>query len=173
MIKNIDTIKLKNFFLGNFKKSILFFLPYLLVSVVIFCICYFTNWYTSWGVVDGYGWSNNILLNNFFGWINISVDKKFYPYIFGLFYFFISVPIQEFVFRVIFLQFIKNKYQFVIINSIVFTLIHIYYMKPLALIMVFIMSILISLDYFKNRSFTTICLFHFLMASFAFTLNLA
>ena len=159
--------------MSNFINSIKFFAPYTLVSLLFFCVLYFTGLYHNFGTIEGYGWSNSLLLNKFFGFIGYFPPKYLYPYIFGLFYFVISVPFQELLFRVVPRLFISQKWVYIWLTSIVFTLCHIYYMQPFSLIMVFGMGILMAFDYWNNRSFWSICIFHFLMACMTFTLNLA
>ena len=154
-------------------KSIKFFLPYSIVSIVIFIILYFTGIYQNFGVVDGYGWSNSILLDKFFTVINYFPPRSYYSFIFAIFYFILSVPLQELLFRVLPKLVFKQKWLYVWLTSTVFALCHVYYMQPFALVMVFGMGILIALDYWDNDNFWAICAFHALTASIAFTLNLA
>ncbi len=159
--------------MSNFVNSIKFFAPYTIVSTLIFCGLYFTGLYQIFGTVEGYGWSNSVLLNRFFEFIGYFPPKYLYPYIFGVFYFVISVPFQEWVFRVVPKIFITQKWVYIWLTSIIFTLCHIYYLQPFGLVMVFGMGVLTGLDYWNNRNFWTICAFHGITASMAFTLNLA
>lgn len=159
--------------MSNINQSLKFFTPYSLIAVAIFAALYLTGIYQSFGVVEGYGWSNSILLNKFFASINYFPPKSSYPIIFAAFYFVISVPLQELLFRALPKMLITKKWLYVWLTSAVFALCHIYYMQLFALLMVFGMGFLTALDYWNNRNFWAICAFHALTASIAFTLNLA
>jgi hypothetical protein len=166
-------MSLRSFWLGDWKASTKFLLPYTIFGTIVFVVVYTLGWHNSLGTVEGYGWSNSKLLDFWFGVLNLKVPKEFYPWFFAAYYFLFSVPIQEYLFRVLPLKFIKNPLVYIWIINIGFTFLHIYYMKPISLILVFGMGVLVSIDYLKNRSFLNICLFHFLLAAIAFTLNLA
>ena len=153
--------------------SIKFFTPYILLSIIIFLIVYFAGLSKYLGAVDGYGWSNSILLDRVFGFLNLSVPKQYYTFCFVVFYFVISVPLQEYVFRVLPLKFFQSKAKYIIITSLIFMLCHLYYMQLPGLILTGGMGILLSIDYHNNRSFWILCFIHALFASLAFTLGLA
>jgi hypothetical protein len=153
--------------------SIKFFTPYAILSILAFLVIYFSGISKYLGEVDGYGWSNSILLDKVFGFLSIKVPKEYYMICFVIFYFIISVPLQEYVFRILPLRFFQSKTKYVIITSIVFMLCHIYYMQLPGLILTGGMGILLSIDYYNNRNFWVICIIHALFASMAFTLGLA
>jgi Type II CAAX prenyl endopeptidase Rce1-like len=153
--------------------SIKFFTPYLILSVLFFAIIYFTGISKYLGAVEGYGWSNSILLDRVFRFLNVKVAREYYTICFVIFYFIISVPLQEFVFRVLPLKFMKSKVKYFTITSIIFMLCHLYYMQLPGLIMTGGMGILLSIDYYNNRNLWIICIIHALFASMAFTLGLA
>jgi hypothetical protein len=153
--------------------SIKFFTPYIILATIAFMIIYTTGVNKYLGAVDGYGWSNSILLDRVFGFLNITVARQYYTICFVIFYFIISVPLQECVFRVLPKRFINSKLQYVAITSIVFMLCHVYYMQLLGLILTGGMGVLLSIDYWNNRNFWVICIIHALFASMAFTLGLA
>ena len=153
--------------------SIKFFTPYVLLSITIFLIVYFAGWSKYLGAVEGYGWSNSILLDRVFGFLNLSVPKQYYTFYFVIFYFVISVPLQEYMFRVLPLMFMKSKVKYALITSMIFMLCHLYYMQLPGLILTGGMGVLLSIDYWNNRNFWVLCIIHALFASMAFTLGLA
>ena len=153
--------------------SIKFFTPYIVLSVLLFAVVYFFDLNKYLGAVDGYGWSNSILLDRVFGFLDISVPKQYYTICFVIFYFVISVPLQEYAFRVIPLRLFQNKINYILITSIIFMLCHVYYMQLPGLILTGSMGILVSIDYWNNRNFWATCIIHGLFASMAFTLGLA
>lgn len=153
--------------------SVKFFTPFALLSILIFAIVYFSGMSKYLGAVDGYGWSNSILLDRIFGFINLQVPRQYYTICFVVFYFVISVPLQEYIFRVLLLRFFQSKVKYVAITSVIFMLCHIYYMQLPGLILTGGMGVLLSIDYYKNRNFWIICLIRALFASMAFTLGLA
>jgi Type II CAAX prenyl endopeptidase Rce1-like len=153
--------------------SIKFFTPYAILSIIIFFIIYFSGISKYLGAADGYGWSNSILLDRVFGFLNVKVPKEFYMVCFVIFYFIISVPLQEYVFRVLPLRFFHSKLKYVIITSLIFMLCHLYYMQLPGLILTGGMGVLLSIDYYNNRNFWVLLFVHALFASMAFTLGLA
>jgi Type II CAAX prenyl endopeptidase Rce1-like len=153
--------------------SIKFFTPYVILSTLIFVVVYFFRLNKYLGAVEGYGWSNSILLDRVFDFLRIKVLKEYYTLCFVIFYFIISVPLQEYVFRILPLRFFQSKTKYIIITSIIFMLCHLYYMQLPGLILTGGMGILLSIDYYNNRNFWIICLIHALFASMAFTLGLA
>lgn len=172
------------------KSSFSFFLPVYLISFLVFAILYFTKIYEILGVVSGYGWENSTLLdiwfkNSYLNNLNIFVDRKFYIFIFPAYYFFISVPIQEYIFRVLPFKILTRyksilklsppffKYYYYFLISAIFAALHLYYMQPFAVSLVFLMGVLNAIDYSRNQNFFAICSFHFFTATIAFTLNLA
>jgi Type II CAAX prenyl endopeptidase Rce1-like len=153
--------------------SFRFFLPYVIIATVIFLLTYILGLNKYLGAVDGYGWSNSILLDRIFGFLNIKVDPKYYITCFVVFYFIVSVPLQELVFRVWPLQYFNSKLTYVAVTSLIFMLCHIYYMQLPGLILTGGLGILTSYDYWNNKNFWAICIIHAILASMAFTLNLA
>jgi Type II CAAX prenyl endopeptidase Rce1-like len=153
--------------------SIKFFAPYTILSIMLFAIVYFTGISKYLAAVEGYGWSNSILLDRVFRILNIKVARQYYIICFVIFYFIISVPLQEYVFRVLPLRFLQSKVKYVITTSLIFMLCHLYYMQLPGLILTGGMGILLAIDYYNNRNFWIICIIHALFASMAFTLGLA
>jgi Type II CAAX prenyl endopeptidase Rce1-like len=147
--------------------------PFYIICSVVFVIVYFLGLYNQLGSLEGYGWSNSILLDRFTYFTSISVPKNLYPFYFGVFYFFISVPLQEYIFRVLPIRFLKNKWSYIFITTTIFTLCHVYYMGWFSLILTFGLGLLLSLEYWYNRNFWALFWFHLFCASLAFTLNLA
>jgi hypothetical protein len=158
---------------SSHKSSLEFFKPFLIGSIAIFCIVYSSGIYQNFGEIEGYGWSNSILLNRIFGFLGVSVPIGFYPFIFGAFYILISVPLQEYFFRVLPLRFIKSRPAYIWSTTLVFGLCHIYYMQPFSLLLVFGLGYILALDYYNNKNFWWICFVHFFLACMTFTLNLA
>jgi hypothetical protein len=159
--------------LGNWRRSLQFFVPIVVVSLLLFCAFYFTGWYHSWGVWPGYGWTTSGWLNSLMNAVGYDIPSQYYWIVFGVLYSLISVPIQELIFRVLPQKFIQNKWISIGISTIIFTLIHLYYMKPISLILIVFLALVTSFDYSRNRSFMAIWLFHVVTAYMAFTLNLA
>jgi hypothetical protein len=153
--------------------SIKFFTPFVILSIMIFVLIYFSGANKYLGAVEGYGWSNSILLDRVFGFLNLKVPKQYYAFCFVIFYFIISVPLQEYIFRKLPVRFFQSKAKYVAITSIIFMLCHIYYMQLPGLILTGGMGFLLSVDYYNNRNFWIICIIHALFASMAFTLSLA
>jgi Type II CAAX prenyl endopeptidase Rce1-like len=153
--------------------SLRFFLPFVVLASIIFAITYFFGLNKYLGAVDGYGWSNSILLDRIFGFLNIKVDPKYYVACFVIFYFIISVPLQELVFRVWPLRFFNSKLTYVAFTSLTFMICHVYYMQLPGLILTGGLGVLTAYDYWNNKNFWAICIIHAIFASMAFTLNLA
>jgi Type II CAAX prenyl endopeptidase Rce1-like len=153
--------------------SFKFFLPFVVLASIIFIFTYFLGLGKYLGSVDGYGWSNSILLDRIFGFLNIKVDPKYYVACFVIFYFIISVPLQELVFRVWPMRFFQSQIKYILITSVIFMICHVYYMQLPGLILTGGLGVLTSIDYWNNKNLPAICIIHALFASMAFTLNLA
>lgn len=175
----ISSMVIKSNLKSNHLEAFKFFLPYIILSLISFTVIYFTGIYKYMGVVEGYGWNNSKLLDTWFKGLNLDVPRSWYIIIFPLYYFLISVPLQEYIFRVLPLKFLKpnqspkDGFIYIAVISLIFALLHLYYMQPISVILVFGMGVLNAFSYSKHRSFLLICLFHLITASIAFTLNLA
>jgi Type II CAAX prenyl endopeptidase Rce1-like len=153
--------------------SFKFFLPFVIIASVVFLLVYFLGLSKYLGAVDGYGWSNSILLDKVFGFLNVKIDRRYYTFAFVVFYFIISVPLQELVFRVWPKRYFSSQVKYVFITSIIFMLCHIYYMQLPGLILTGGLGVLTAYDYWNNKNFWAICIIHAIFASMAFTINLA
>lgn len=155
------------------KSAFKFLFPCTILSLISFIIIYFTGIYKYMGIVEGYGWNNSVLLDTWFKALNWNVPRGWYIIIFPSYYFLFSVPVQEYLFRVLPLKFKPSKFVYIWVISLIFALLHLYYMQPISVALVFGMGVLNAISYSKHKSFIAICLFHLLTASIAFTLNLA
>lgn len=157
----------------NTKASFTFFAPFLGFSFILFCVLYFSGFYHTWGVWNGYGWTTSIWLNFILDSFNLKIRNSSYWLVYGLIYTIVFVPLQELLFRVLPITYFKNKWITVGFFTLFFSLLHLYYMHPVSLILVAFLGVLTAYDYSKNRSFVGIWVFHSLIAYMAFTLNLA
>ena len=164
--------------LGDFNGAFNFLKPVLILLAIMTILIKVTNFETKLGQVVGYGWSNSTLLDIWFNTLKINIPKTWYIVIFPIYYFLFSVPIQEYIFRVLPLKFLpfnktKNILIYLFVISIIFALLHLYYMQPISVALVCGMGILNAIIYAKYRSFMAICLLHAITASIAFSFNLA
>ncbi|MBX2828999.1 MAG: CPBP family intramembrane metalloprotease [Flavobacteriaceae bacterium] len=91
-------------------------------------------------------------------------------------YTFLSVWQQEIIYRTFFFEryedLFKNKYLFIFVNAIVFSLAHIFFRNTLVLFLTFVGGILFAWTYFKFRSTTLVSIEHALYGNWLFTVGM-
>jgi membrane protease YdiL (CAAX protease family) len=154
--------------IGDWQSSLKYQILLTLPLAVIFGYVYIQGYYPSDAkTLQDRGWHQGIFLTRL----------GFIPYIF--FYLFVMAPVQEFLFRKVFIDFgmkFLDDDNFWIINIVqasVFALLRIIYPYPLGImILCFVMGIMYGNDYKNNRSLIILSIFHFILAMMAITVNL-
>lgn len=83
---------------------------------------------------------------------------------------------QELIYRTFYFQryevLFKNKSLFIFVNSIVFSLAHLFYQNPLVLLMTFLGGILFALTYDKTKSTLLVAIEHTIYGCWLFTVGM-
>lgn len=131
------------------------FLPAVFIFVVTTCYVWFTDKSQLF----------HVLLNNPVLWLSIL-----------FFYSFFSVYPQELIYRTFFFkryqQLFKSQKVFIIINSALFSLAHIFFINILVIVLTFIGGILFALTYKKTKSTLLVTVEHSIYGCWLFTVGM-
>ena len=96
----------------------------------------------------------------------LDFNKYFFILVLLLFYLFFSVIPQELIFRFLFFHRYTcyfNKYEFLLLNSLVFSLCHVIYLDIYILLFAFFGNLIFTLNYMKHKSLLLVISEHFLI----------
>ena len=97
---------------------------------------------------------------------NLDLKKYYFTSVLLLFYLLFSVIPQEIIFRFLFFYRYKdyfNKYEVLLINSLVFSFCHLIYFDIYILLFSFFGNLLFTFNYIKNKSLLIVIVEHFLL----------
>ena len=111
-----------------------------------------------------------ILMINLFGddffFKDLDLTKYYFTSVLLLFYLLFSVIPQEIIFRFLFFYRYKdyfNKFEILLLNSLVFSLCHLIYFDIYILLFSFFGNLLFTFNYMKNKSLLVVIVEHFLL----------
>jgi membrane protease YdiL (CAAX protease family) len=88
----------------------------------------------------------------------------------------LSVLPQEFLYRIFFFErygvLFPGRFQMILANAIVFSLLHVVFKNPIAPLLTFLGGILFALNYERNKSLFWVCVEHYLYGAMIFTIGL-
>jgi membrane protease YdiL (CAAX protease family) len=154
--------------LGDWKSSLKYQLALLVPISLLFAFVYVNGYYPSDAkTLQDRGWHQGLFLS----------QLGLVPYIF--FYFFILAPLQELLFRKIFIDlgtkwFVDDNFWILnVFQAGLFASLRILYPFPLGIILLtFVLGLLFGSDYKQNKSLAILILSHFILAMMAITVNL-
>ena len=97
---------------------------------------------------------------------NLDLKKYYFTSVLLLFYLLFSVIPQEIIFRFLFFYKYKdyfNKFEILLLNSLVFSFCHLIYFDIYILLFSFFGSLLFTFNYMKNKSLLVVIVEHFLL----------
>ena len=97
---------------------------------------------------------------------NLDLKKYYFTSVLLLFYLLFSVIPQEIIFRFLFFYKYKdyfNKFEILLLNSLVFSFCHLIYFDIYILLFSFFGNLLFTLNYMKNKSLLVVIVEHFLL----------
>ena len=97
---------------------------------------------------------------------NLDLKKYYFTSVLLLFYLLFSVIPQEIIFRFLFFYKYKNyfnKFEILLLNSLVFSFCHLIYFDIYILLFSFFGNLLFTLNYIKNKSLLVVIVEHFLL----------
>ena len=97
---------------------------------------------------------------------NLDLKKYYFTSVLLLFYLLFSVIPQEIIFRFLFFYKYKdyfNKFEFLLLNSLVFSFCHLIYFDIYILLFSFFGNLLFTFNYMKNKSLLVVIVEHFLL----------
>ena len=97
---------------------------------------------------------------------NLDLKKYYFTSVLLLFYLLFSVIPQEIIFRFLFLYKYKdyfNKFEILLLNSLVFSFCHLIYFDIYILLFSFFGNLLFTFNYMKNKSLLVVIVEHFLL----------
>ena len=97
---------------------------------------------------------------------NLDLKKYYFTSVLLLFYLLFSVIPQEIIFRFLFFYKYKdyfNKFEILLLNSLVFSFCHLIYLDIYILLLSFFGNLLFTFNYMKNKSLLLVTVEHFLL----------
>ena len=97
---------------------------------------------------------------------DLDLTKYYFTSVLLLFYLLFSVIPQEIIFRFLFFHKYKdyfNKYEILLLNSLVFSFCHLIYFDIYILLLSFFGNLLFTFNYLKNKSLLVVIVEHFLL----------
>ena len=107
-----------------------------------------------------------ILFGDDFFLKDLDLTKYYFTSVLLLFYLLFSVIPQEIIFRFLFFYKYKdyfNKFEILLVNSLVFSFCHLIYFDIYILLFSFFGNLLFTLNYIKNKSLLVVIVEHFLL----------